>query len=129
MGLGFGLTLLFASPASASTTPYYGYNFLAPHTPAAGRCTAAPFTDGQACSGFNYWDRTQVAKNSGGFIGLGFMETTGYGDYIITSVNSDDNPPAVVRRVDLSPINPYNASWCLYYVGNSSYVQCRAIVF
>jgi hypothetical protein len=52
-----------ASIARAATTNYWGYGNLSASNPAAGTCPGSPA--GVACSGWAYWDYSQIGWNSG----------------------------------------------------------------
>lgn len=110
--------------ASAGTTTYYGYNYLAPSIPE--ECLSA-WGAGCAQSGWNYWDWSEITKNSGDYIALGFRDPDGWFYYQIFGSDWNGTTFHVTRTGVYAP--PYNRAFCAYYSGNSSYVQCRAVIF
>jgi len=56
-------TLVFAAIAGATTTAYWGYNYLTASNPSAGTCPGA--VAGIACDGWNNWDYSEAGWNSG----------------------------------------------------------------
>jgi hypothetical protein len=128
------LTLLFPATAFATTVNYWGYNNMTKSNPPSGTCSSE--RAGVACSGWNYWDRSQIAYNSGNAVILYGMEncaacawrgytalSPGVGTFIRTQWNQD-NPDF--------PVNAYNRALCAFADGSLNtyaYIQCRAIIF
>jgi hypothetical protein len=93
--------LLSAATASATTVNYWGYNNMTKSNPPSGTCSSE--RAGVACSGWNYWDRSQIAYNSGNAVILYGMEncagcawrgytalSPGVGTFIRTQWNQDN---------------------------------------
>jgi hypothetical protein len=128
------LVLLFPAASFATTVNYWGYNNMTKSNPPSGTCSSE--RAGFACSGWNYWDRSQIAYNSGDAVIFWGMEncagcalrgytalSPGVGTFIRTQWNQD-NPDF--------PVNPYNRAVCVFADGSRNtyaYVQCRAIIF
>lgn len=121
------VALALAPAAFATTVVYWGYNHTNPDNPPAQTCSSQ--TSGFACSGFNYWDRTQVDKQNGGWIIYGFQNCAGC--YPL-GLETDAEALHVVKRVDVGA-GPYNRSICSYGYTHAptpgSYMQCRALIF
>ena len=108
------------------------YGVLALAVP-ANRC-AAVFngSQGLACSGWSYWDRTRVWKVSGGGIRLGFWyrNSSGLPTMAYRMYNDPWNGRVItVDRIEVGAPS-YNASTCAYdyvYGGAPSSVFCEAI--
>lgn len=118
------LSLVAASVGRADTiNTYFGpayMSWMAPTGACAGTGT------GIACDGFNNWDRNRVYKSDGGYISIGFDDSSynGYfagGPYIT-------NTTYVILRTDAGAPT-YNRTFCNYYSGSGSYIQCQSILF
>lgn len=107
--------LLIPAGALAGAVNYYGFNYLSPTLP-NDKC--APY-QGRACSGFNYWTYSEVDKNSGDWIRVGYQPSGGdFSNYV--AFGSGWNG----WTVGTSSYG-YNRGFCMYDSGNSSYVRCR----
>jgi hypothetical protein len=116
------VALTIASPAAAGVVPYYGFNYLSPTLP-SNQC--APY-QGRACSGYNNWTESRIAKNSGDVIRLGFQDT-GSGFYFLDFGSSYNGTEIQLTRGAVGAPS-YQRCYCKYQSGNSSYVQCKAYI-
>jgi hypothetical protein len=134
IAVALGGALFFASTASATTTNYWGYNNMTSSNPSAGSgaCPGNAIA-GIACSGWNYWDRSQIDYNSGSATIRFAMNNPGSADYfgnlatyakVWTLIRTDWN----AAHPNLT-IGPYNRAACLWISGTYAYIQCRAIIF
>lgn len=115
--------LVIPAGADATTVNYWGFNNLSGSNPPAGSCSFFTFPSGYVCSGWNYWDRSQVQNNSGGQINLGFVDNQG--SYF--SVSRSGIATYTVYRTDFQFVPLYNRVMCSHGPG-TNYVQCRAII-
>lgn len=122
------VAVVLATPVSApaTTTNYYGYNYLSSGLPGTGACSSRSSQSGIACDGWNNWDRSQVDKNSGDEIFLGFLNNDG--SHSFSGINTSVDTTHTLLRVDYG-VTTYNRTTCAYGSGASSYVQCRSIIF
>jgi hypothetical protein len=114
--------LTIAGAAWAGVTVYYGFNYLSPSLP-NNQC--APYV-GRACSGYNNWDESRIAKNSGDVIRLGFQDTGG-GFYFLDFGSGFNGTEIQLTRGAVGAPS-YQRAYCKYQSGNSSYVQCKAYI-
>ena len=97
------------------------------------RCGIFSGSQGLACAGWNYWDRTRVWKASGGWIRVGFWYRAAGGlPTMAYRIFGDSFWNGRVITVDRTEVGApaYNASTCAYdYVhgGPASSVFCEAI--
>jgi hypothetical protein len=126
-------TLLLVPLASATTNNYWGYNNISSTNPPAGTCTidGSAWPAGFACSGWNYWDYSQIdrASSSGGEVRFGFRFTS-----IDAMIFANTTTGGTYTRKWDDPIfspyqTHYNRAMCSYGGGNRTYVQCRALIF
>ena len=109
-----------------------GYGWVSPSAP-ENRCTAVfSGSQGLACSGWSYWDRTRVWKASGGSIRVGFWDRSSGLPTMHYRIYSDPYWNGRVITVDRTEAGalPYNVSTCAYdysYGGAQSSVLCEAI--
>ena len=77
VGAFLGVALLAAASARATTTNYWGYNYISSSNPPAHTCQTDP--SGVACAGWNYWDYSQIQRSSssGGIVFFGFRFCSG----------------------------------------------------
>jgi hypothetical protein len=128
-----GAILLMAPSAGATTTPYWGYNYISSTNPPAGTCTVDGYgyPAGYACSGWNYWDYSQIdrASSSGGNVVVGFRFTS------TSYIGGNDTTTGGTYTIKWNdPIfgsapTHYNRAACYYWSGNRTYVQCRDLIF
>jgi hypothetical protein len=99
-------------------------------------CSYNSWENPKACSGWNYWDRSQIDKRNGGEIRLGFCNdggncystgsAGGTGIIWISRVAVNDYWD---RCCGIRPIPPYNKVLCDYVPPTAhSYAQCQAVV-
>jgi hypothetical protein len=122
----FVATVMFALAAwtsVASADHYYGWNNLTPSFPAL--CTSA-WGGGCAQSGFNNWDWSEIGKNNGDWIALGFWGSSGAAYYNLFGSGYNTTWFHVTRSGLGAPT--YNAAFCAYDHGNSSYVNCNMYI-
>ena len=128
-----GVMLLMAPSASATTTPYWGYNYISSTNPPVGTCSVdgVVYAAGYACSGWNYWDYSQIdrASSSGGHVVVGFRFT---GTSFIGGNDTTTGGTYTIKWND--PIfgtaaTHCNRAACFYFGGNKTYVQCRDLIF
>jgi hypothetical protein len=134
LGVAAAFTLLFPTTALATTVNYWGFNNMTKSNPPAGTCSSE--RAGVACSGWNYWDRSQLAYNSGNATMFWGMENcagcawrgyTALSPGVWTLIRTQWN-----LDFPSSPINPYNRALCAFADGSLNtyaYVQCRAIIY
>lgn len=125
--------LTWTSLAYSATTIYWGYNNMTSSNPPSGTCSGNG--SGVACSGFNYWDRSQIDINSGSaVITFGFQNCAGctllgpdvqYGG-VYTLLRTDWN-----AAHPSFPVNAYNRTTSAHNpcCGSYAYLQGRAIIF
>jgi hypothetical protein len=134
------LAPLFSSViASATTYNHWGYNYLSYYNPAgADECSSPPWNTsyGVACSGFRYYDYTQVQKLGGsqtsGTFRVGFIFSCCPGIFgVVNGPGFDTYTHAWNKPEWAAYASHYNRVACLYETGGSSnsYVQCRGLVF
>lgn len=121
----------------ASTTAYWGYNNMTDTNPPASRNECPnQNADGRACSGFNYWDRTQIDYNSGNAsifysfqncVGCSFMgyEATYAKTWTLLRTDWNNDHPSGPT------VNAYNRVACEHFGGGTSYayIQCQAVIW
>lgn len=121
---------VLAGSAGAATNAYWGYNYLTASNPPAGTCPT--FGAGKACSGWNYWDYSQMDRNSGSaFVGIGFIYTSDRDRIHYAPIPFDPGVYTVVWN-DFrlpEPYSHYNKAACVYVSGTYVYAQCRALIF
>jgi hypothetical protein len=120
---------VFATPASATETPYFGYDNMTASNPPAGSCPG--FGSGRDCIGWNWWDYSRIDRNSGSAtIGMGFTYDNNPGVIQYIPIPFDPGVYTVVWN-DSRFSNPthYNRAACLHVGGTYSYLQCRALIF
>ncbi len=111
---------------------YAGYGTLSATAP-VDRCTSAlGGSQGLACSGWSYWDRTRVWKATGGWMRVGFWDrgSSGLPTMRYRLYGRDWNGQVItVDRFDTGA-GPYNVATCAYehtWGGPGSSVLCEAI--
>lgn len=117
--------LALSLAAAGSAGDYYGFNYLSPTIP-TGCSSVWVHNWGCTSDGFNtIWDWSQITKNSGDDIALGFR--TGTTTYAFLSYSSSYNGSTFhVSRSGLG-VGTYNAPFCAYYGNSSSYVKCTSV--
>lgn len=126
LGLVAGVALALPSVAAADVVNFWGFNHMNSTNPGVGYCSSRPSSSGIACAGWNYWDRTQIEKNSGDYIAYGFLDNDGSASFRGTSTQLEGT--FTILRTDAGATT-YNRSTCAYQSGAGSYLQCRAIIF
>jgi hypothetical protein len=121
--------LSLAASASATQNNYWGFNFITLNNPPAGTCPSR--SSGEACSGFNYWDYSQVQINSSyGQVLYGFEKCTGCNwSGFFTNPGQTGTYTIIWNASIYNPPFHYNKAACSYFGGGESYVQCRAYIF
>jgi hypothetical protein len=122
------IAALGAGRAAASTTSYYyGFNYLTVGAPTDCMDAWSPnLHHGCAQSGFNNWDWSQITKNSGDWIALGFRDTSGGFYYLSYDYVRNGTTFHITRTAVGAP--PYNRAFCAYQHDSSSYVRCSAVI-
>jgi hypothetical protein len=123
------------STSVAATTPYWGFNQMTSSNPGPSDC-GDPFawSNPKACSGFNYWDRTQIDKRNGGNVWLGFAWRDAFNNWFTFETLQGGIGVFSYSRTGWNNdygagIPQYNKVWCDYGGGDSSYAQCQGVVF
>jgi hypothetical protein len=116
----FASALALVPVANATTTPYWGYNFMLTST------RACPSTDyGSACSGFNNWDYSEADINSGANLYIGFQACTGC--LIQAAFYSTTGVHTIIWSA-FAGMPHYNRVACRW-AGTSTYTQCRKVIY
>jgi hypothetical protein len=121
---------VFTSAASATTDNFFGYDNLTSSNPPSGSCSG--FSAGRDCAGWNYWDYSQIDRNSGSAtIGMGFDYDDSQTLIYYIPIPFDAGTYTVVWNDSRLSSNPthYNRAACLHVGGTYAYVQCRALIF
>ena len=119
---------------------YYGYNYLGARTPVDECNWDGTDYKALACSGWNYWDRTRVWKNSGDCILVGFSGWNPNPPPHVPVLYEPGHAYCLAWNGDVITVDrttagapPYQRSTCAYdtryHGGNSSYVKCEGIVW
>jgi hypothetical protein len=125
--------------SGGNVTPYWGFNYLNGANPPYSACPWPQFVETPiACSGWNYWDRSQIDKRNGGSIRLGFCNDGGDHIHCYSTGAAGGTGIIWISRTAVnnyyqaccgsSPIPAYNKVFCDYDGGNASYGQCQAVV-
>jgi hypothetical protein len=118
--------------------PYWGFNYLTGARPNYYDCPWEQFREnGIACSGWNYWDVSQIDKRNGGYIALGFCNNGGDHIHCYSTGSAGGTGIIWISRIAVNnyydqccgirPIPTYNKVYCDYAGGNQSYGQCQAV--
>lgn len=105
--------------AHGAANPYFGYDYLTVNNPTA--CSGS-WGNGCAQGSFNNWDWSEISKNSGDLIGLGFRDSSGNFYYQTYGSYYNGTTFHITRTGVGAP--QYNRPFCGYYFGGSSYAQC-----
>jgi hypothetical protein len=127
------------SSGGGTAWPYWGFNYMSPTNPDFNDCPWEQFRElPKACSGWNYWDRSQIDKRNGGYIRLGFCNSGGDHIHCYSTGAAGGIGVIWISRIALNnhweqccgvrPIPPYNKVFCDYESGNHSYAQCQAVI-
>jgi hypothetical protein len=130
--IGVSCLILALAPGVARATHvsghYFGFNNLTVGSPTDCMAAWSPNQNhGCAHSGFNNNDWSEMTKNSGDTIALGFRDTSGLFYYLSYSYLRNGTTFHVTRTGLGAPM--YNRAFCAYQGGASSYASCRAYVF
>jgi hypothetical protein len=125
VGASIAAVAFVASPASATTTNYWGYNNLTASNPPAGTCPGS--IAGIACSGWNNWDYSQADWNSGsGSFVLGFICSS---DGLLHGRVISGTPNTYTDLWSSDCPTHYNKAAVAHYSGTYNYLQARALIF
>jgi hypothetical protein len=108
-----------AAPAAALSHNYWGFNYLSSTNPPAGTCDGH-FPAGYACEDTSGWTQSQVQNNSGGEIGVGFLDTFGTYTYVPHSGIGTYNEYTSSGHWGTAPFRA-----ACSHGGGTNYVQCR----
>jgi len=127
--IGVIAALVVAATAAATTDNYFGFDNLTSSNPPSGACSG--FGAGRDCvSGWNFWDYTQIQRNSGSAtIGMGFIWNGNHSQINYVPIPFDAGTyTRIWSDGDFSNQTHYNKPACLYLNGTYSYLQCRGII-
>ncbi|HMI99003.1 MAG TPA: hypothetical protein VK488_04125 [Gaiellaceae bacterium] len=118
------LAICALAPAAAKSSPQglYWFDYVTSTSPT--QCSTGWGFGGCAQSGFNNWGYTTITKYSGDRIGMGFRDTGGLFYYTTYGAGGNGNTYTQSRVALGAP--PYNRSFCGYYSGTKSDLDCTA---
>lgn len=127
-------TLLAAAACASAALAhenYFGFDNLTSSNPPAQSCPG--FSAGRDCvSGWNYWDYTQIQRNSGSAtIGMGFIYNDNHSVIRYVPIPFDAGEYTKIWSDSQIYSNPthYNKPACLHLGGTYAYLQCRGLIF
>jgi len=115
--------LALAGTAGAAVTNYYGYAWISSTSPPAGTCPG--WDAGMACSGWNYWDYSQIDIRTTAIVIYGFIFRGGW--FHMRYVWGPATYTALWSSFGSSATH-YNRAGCRRHA-SPAYVQCRALIF
>ncbi len=129
---------MVSAVARADTRPYWGYNNLQQYNPPSSAQECNPYNEaGNACSGMNNFDRSQIDYQSGSaYVLFGFLQCWECSH--VAGIVATYSEVWTVIRTDWNADHPndtvphYNRGICHYdgpTANRYAYIQCRMIIF